>query len=131
MPPFEKEKERFFAQLDGLDQSTDSEDDPDQLEARKRRKIESVTKSTDAPTETEHIKARKKCDAREPVGASGPSLRRVATEDQPTPRETDSARRTARSIRRTNSEPDPPSRSRRNNAVKTIGGLFEGLTFCK
>ncbi|KAK5948515.1 hypothetical protein OHC33_010411 [Knufia fluminis] len=125
MPSDQREKERFFAQLDTLDESTESEDDSSQLDPRKRRKVESVEEPCIARPRPEHTEARKKPDTNELAKADIPALRRAITENQPVAQDD-----SVPPIRRTNSEPESTRRSRKSNAaVKTIGTLFEGLTF--
>lgn len=134
MPTDQDEKKEFFARLDGLDgldESTESEDASPRLQARKRRRVEGVVKPDDELIPAEHNKAKKKNDVAELAKTGVPSLRKVLTECQPVDEQTNSASRNARPIRRTNSEPEPPGRSRKSNSTKVIGSLFSGLTFCE
>jgi len=129
MPTDQDEKKEFFARLDGwdgLDESTESEEASPQLQARKRRRVEGIAKP-----DNEHNKAKNKNDVAELAKTGVPSLRKALTEYQPVVDQTNSASRNAPPIRRTNSEPEPPGRSRKSNSTKLIGSLFSGLTFCE
>lgn len=125
------EKEKFFAQLDGLDESTEDEDDANQSEPHKRLRVEGVNKSVNILTRTEHFKVNREFDGEEPARPGVPFLGRATTLDQPTSYASDYVKRNLPPIKRTNSEPGTSSRFRKSNPVKPVGTLFEGLTFCK
>lgn len=129
MPTDQDEKKEFFARLDSLDQSIESEDASSPLQARKRRRVEGVAKSELTPTG--HNKAKKKNEVAQLAKTGVPPLRKALTEYRPGLEQTSSASRIARPVRRTNSEPEPPGRSRKSNSTSVIGSLFNGLTFCE
>jgi len=122
MPTPQEEKERFFAQLDGLDE-TESEDDSPNVRAQKRQKVEVVHKEPPRPAQDAKV-----LDV--PGENRVPQLGKAFTEHEPLPRETTSLR-SGRTIRRTNSEPQPSTRAEKGRAIKTTGTLFQGLNFCE
>lgn len=117
------DKDKFFAHLDALDESTSSDTDETQDEPRKRRKLvtsgqknSGFLNSEEGTIHPEHEAAR-----------TTPSLTRAATEVQ-TGSDASRLIRT-RALRRTRSEPEKSVNP--DDMPQPMGSrLFEGLTFC-
>lgn len=134
MSTHQEEKERFFARLDdldGLDESTESENGSPQLQPPKRRRVEDPAKPHGELVSVEHNKSGKQNDVAELTKAVVPPLNKAFTEVQPVAGQADTATRNVPPVRRTNSEPEPLGRSWKTNSTKGIGSLFNGLTFCE
>jgi len=134
MSTHQDEKERFFARLDdldGLDESTESEDGSPQLQAPKRRKVEDHAKPDGELVPVEHNKSDKKNGVAELTKTVVPPLNKAFTEVQPVAGQANFATRNVPPVRRTNSDPEPLGKPRKTNSTKGIGSLFNGLTFCE